>query len=114
MNNINQYIKIDWSELKNIIETFFDQNIDEMAQMYLDAFTADELITMLDFEMTPLAKKKLDITFKLQKFITDGIFNFMMEKQYEEDAKWNKLKEDIETIGEEIKEEKLFVWDTKE
>ena len=101
------------TELRDLVNTFFDQNIDEMAQMYLDAFTADELITMLDFEMTPLAKKKLDISFKLQKFIIDGLAEFMRNYEIpEEKIEWEELRSDISKMS--MEDEQSFVWDTKE
>ena len=91
------------TELKDLIDTFFNESIDELAQMYLDAFTTDELITMLDFELTPLAKKKFDIHFKIQKFMTDGLFKFMMKKEAENDPQ-----EDF------VDALKRFDWDSQE
>ena len=102
------------TELRDLVNTFFDQSMDELAQMYLDSFTTDELITMLDFELTPLAKKKLDVQFKIQKFMTDGLFNFMRDYEIpdEEKIEWEELRSDISKMS--MKDEQSFTWDSKE
>ena len=100
-------------ELRDLVNSFFDQSMDELAQMYLDSFTTDELITMLDFELTPLAKKKLDVQFKIQKFMTDGLFNFMRDYEIpEEKIEWEELRSDISKMS--MEDEQSFIWDTKE
>ena len=101
------------TELRDLIDTFFNESLDDLSQMYLDAFTTDELITMLDFELTPLAKKKLDVQFKIQKFMTDGFFNFMRDYEIpEEKNEWEELRSDISKMS--MEDEQSFIWDTKE
>lgn len=107
-------------ELKEMINSYFDQNVDAMCEMYMEAFTPEELIEMLDFEQTPLARKRMEMHFKMQKFVIDGLSDFMMktmfEKEEEEEEKynWEALRNDISKMGEEIKEEQTFIWDAKE
>jgi len=106
------------TELRDLVNTFFDQSMDELAQMYLDSFTTDELITMLDFELTPLAKKKLDVLFKIQKFMTDGLFKFMRDYEIPEEDPQEDFVDALRRFDWDnvMKEEGLdnVIWDTKE
>jgi len=102
-------------ELKELINRFFDQSMDEIAQMYLDAFTADELITMLDFELTPLAKKKLEVSFKLQKFMADGLAKFMMDEMKAEEDPQEDFVDALKRFDWDSQEGlDNVVWDSKE
>jgi len=92
--------------------------MDELAQMYLDSFTTDELITMLDFELTPLAKKKLNVQFKIQKFMTDGLLNSirdyeMPEEDPQEDFVDALRRFDCDNVMEEEGLDNV-IWDSKE
>jgi len=106
------------TELRDLVNTFFDQSMDELAQMYLDSFTTDELITMLDFELTPLAKKKLNVQFKIQKFMTDGLLNSirdyeMPEEDPQEDFVDALRRFDCDNVMEEEGLDNV-IWDSKE
>lgn len=101
--------KID-DEAKKIISEFFDKHLDEMTEMYLNYFDTDELIEMLDFEMTEAAKKKIRFQFKLQAFMGEKMIELLLEKDEEE---MSARKEKLQSMVSDWDEEDKFIWDTE-
>ena len=67
------------------LAAYQDENLDTLAQMYMDEFSAEEIITMLDFEMTPLAEKKIRFQIRMHQFVADGFMKKMMEDEFKDD-----------------------------
>lgn len=79
-----------------VINQYMDENLDTLAQMYIDEFSAEEIIEMLNFEMTPLAQKKLRFQIRMQQFITEGFTKLLFNDQ---DSMFKDLADEI--FGEE-------------
>jgi hypothetical protein len=105
--------KID-DEAKKIISEFFDRNLDEMTEMYLNYFETDELIEMLDFEMTEAAKKKIRFQFKLQTFMSTKMIELL--SQYDEEELEARKDEDKKhrSLVDDWEDDQMFIWDSKE
>jgi len=105
-------------EFMEVWAEFVDTNLDTIAQMYVDEFSSDEIIELLNFEMTPLAEKKLRFHMRMQKFVHDSFFDMMMKKDDFVDCVQPKndfIKALQEFNWEEEEEGKdSVVWDSKE
>jgi hypothetical protein len=101
-------------EAKKIISEFFDRNLDEMTEMYLNYFETDELIEMLDFEMTEAAKKKIRFQFKLQTFMSTKMIELL--SQYDEEELEARKDEDKKhrSLVDDWEDDQMFIWDSKE
>jgi hypothetical protein len=101
-------------EAKKIISEFFDRNLDEMTEMYLNYFETDELIEMLDFEMTEAAKKKSRFQFKLQTFMSTKMIELL--SQYDEEELEARKDEDKKhrSLVDDWEDDQMFIWDSKE
>jgi hypothetical protein len=108
----------DKDEFIKILNEYADENIDTLAQMYMDEFSSEEIITMLDFEMTPLAEKKLKFQIKMQQFISDGFMKKIME-DVDVDFDDDPVKNIFDALGgpggrHEDDDFESFMWDSKE
>jgi len=108
-------------EFEKAIDEYMNENLDTMAQMYIDAFTTDEILEMLNFEMTPLAEKKIRFQIRIQQFVTDGFTKKLMEDKGFFDNTINKnlfdaLDDNDEYVGLKTAIDNLesVVWDSKE
>jgi len=93
-----------------ILNEYADENLDTLAQMYIDEFSAEEIITMLDFEMTPLAEKKIRFQIRMQQFISDGFMKKMIAEDYKENEGDDKDHFDASLMNA-LNE---YVWDSEE
>jgi hypothetical protein len=101
-------------EAKKIISEFFDRNLDEMTEMYLNYFETDELIEMLDFEMTEAAKKKIRFQFKLQTFMSEKMTELLLQYDEEELEARKDTEEKLRSLVNNWKDNQEFIWDSKE
>jgi hypothetical protein len=99
-------------EGKEFLSEFFDQNIDEMTQMYLDYFEPEELIEMLDFEMTESAKKKLRFQLKIQEFMGEKMIEILIEKDEEEFDE--SLLDALKSLEQDDEDYESHIWDSEE
>lgn len=92
-------------EALDLITEFFDRNSRKIAEMYLDEFEPNELMELLDFELTETAKKKLVFQLKVQKFMAEAMMDMLEEKDKEEKEKRDKhIKDMFEEMSEENEE----------
>jgi hypothetical protein len=101
-------------EDKKFISEFFDRNLDEMTEMYLNYFDTDELIKMLDFEMTEAAKKKIRFQLKIQTFMSEKMMDLLLQYDKEELEARKDTKEKLKSLVNNWKDNQEFIWDSEE
>ena len=101
-------------EFTDVLDEYMNENLDLMAQMYIDEFSTDDILEMLDFEMTPLAEKKIKFQLRMQKFIVEGFTKKLTEDDGFFDKTLNKgLSNPFDVLGADDNYESV-VWDAKE
>lgn len=103
----------DKDEFVKMLKEYENENLDTLAQMYMDEFSAEEIITMLDFEMTPLAEKKIRFQIRMQQFVADGFMKKMMVMEgYGDDEEETAGKDHFDVgLMNALNE---YVWDSEE
>ncbi len=71
-------------EVQSVVKQYFDDEMDILVQMYLDEFTAVELIEILDTLQDELYERKLKFQLKLQDKILGDLLPQMLDAAMED------------------------------
>jgi len=107
-----------------VVDMWFDENMDTMVGMYLDEFSAEEIIEMIDTVHDESYLKKLKFHMTLQTFMMEGLIPKMLDATMEEEEMNKKEGAGFLQALEDLSLEKIDnffdndneskVWDTKE
>jgi hypothetical protein len=69
MNFIRGEMNLD-PEHEQVIDIFLEKHLDEMVMMYLDFYEPEELIKILEFELSDSAKKRMLFQLEINNFVS--------------------------------------------
>ena len=113
---INEMDMEDDKEFLAVWYEYTNENLDTIAQMYADEFSTEEIIKMLDFEMTPLAEKKVRFHIRMQKFVHESFTDMLMDKMEKDDSIFgggDPIKNVFDALGGPYECDSK-IWDSKE